>query len=167
MRRSTPTVLALALSSAPALAQAPTLDFDNGVVGEGVSYAVDAAPGTLFVLVPSFQSGPTPLALYDPSSPEVLEVGLDLINFATIGLAPGGATYPIPANPNLEGLVFHAQAFTLTPTALVDQVTNPTRFTLGASDFISETLEPNFVARQGHTLTTTADGQSAVAIGGL
>ena len=100
-------LLGLCAAAQPAAAQLG-LTRDNGLLGQAVTYRLSGQPFELFGLLPSFNAGPTPLALIDPADPRLLAVGLDLLSLASFGAldaaGQGSVSYPLPANPNLQGL---------------------------------------------------------------
>ncbi|MFM1871296.1 MAG: hypothetical protein RL398_718 [Planctomycetota bacterium] len=99
------------------------------------TFALDAYPGyyplELVGIVPSFQSGPTPVALLDPADPRMLGIGTDLLSAAWIGFCGLDLHYRVgpfalPALPSFQDLPIFFQAFTLlgAPTIL-DRLSNP------------------------------------------
>jgi N-acetylneuraminic acid mutarotase len=160
-----------ALAALPALAHAgdAELTYTNGVLGSQLNLSADGDAFQPFALLISFNQGPTPVGLIDPGDPGLLQVGIDLLDFLFVGFLPQTAVFPLPSSPSLQGLVLNSQFLTLfSPTdgSFVDELSNPCRLTLGANGTSSETLATNFVGRQGHTLTTSADGTTAYVLGG-
>ena len=93
-----------------------SLCHEDGVLGSAITYTLEGAPGSVWVLLPSTNAGPTPLLLIDPSDPRVLGVGLDLIGLAKSGIlggAPLQISYPVPNSISLHGLSIFAQAISL------------------------------------------------------
>ncbi|QDU65440.1 Kelch repeat-containing protein [Engelhardtia mirabilis] len=162
---------AAALCASPAAAQLQ-LSFSDGVLGSAVDFALEGgAPGAAYVILPSFQVGPTPLSLLDPLDPRLLGVGLDLFTIATVGGLDGtgkaGASYGLPASPVLAGLPLFAQAVSLPGLlTLVDQVSNRTSFVLGGSGDVFPTLTADVARRAWHSASTLKDGR-VLALGGV
>lgn len=159
----------LGAAASPASAQA-TLTRVDGVLGTAVAYQMSADPGSLFVLLPSLNTGPTPLAIVDPLDARVLEVGLDLVSLWKFGFLDGagnaGASYSLPADPVLHGIAFHAQFVTLpgAPT-LVDEVSNRTSLMLGLPGLTTFTVGPRPEQLDGHSQTGLDDGRLLIAGG--
>ncbi|QDU68486.1 Kelch repeat-containing protein [Engelhardtia mirabilis] len=158
--------LSLAHLAPLANAEDAVLTVDGGVLGTPVTYATAGDLGQFYVLFVSFNQGPTPLALIDPTNPGLLSVGIDLLDFLTVSAIPVPAVYPLPASAALDGLALNAQFITiLGPTSFVDEVSNPCRIVLALPGSTHFTLGENVTARQGHTLSPLPGG-GAIAIGG-
>lgn len=165
---------AVACSFAPLAAAQVDLTWTEGIVGGYWRQHLEwTAPGgpQLWYFIPSLQSGPTPLALLDPSDPRLLDVGLDLfLTLASSGLVVGGGAdieLGLPEIPALVGATLFGQALTLPgPTTTVDAISQPIRMVAtppGATWIAPERVE---TARRLHTLTELEDGRVAV-IGGF
>lgn len=162
----------VALATALAAAPQAELERSQGLIGGTVDYAITGGdPFQLFVLMPSFETGPLPLALIDPTDPRVLSIGLDLQTYWTTGAldAAGSAavSYPLPNSPALQGLPHYAQALTIPgATTLVDDVTGQTAVALAAAGTSVLTVGDMPVVLQGNTATALADGRVLIAGGG-
>ena len=161
---------ALLVASAPLAPAAQTgsvaLSFADGVLGSDLDYTVTAPVGKVFLLIPSFEVGPTALALLDPTVSGTIAVGLDLFPFVKIKLAPGGVSYPLPADPSFAGSVIRAVALTVPgTTTFLDGVSSLTTLTLALPGTTHETLTPSVAPRIDHSLTQLADGR-VVVLGG-
>jgi N-acetylneuraminic acid mutarotase len=149
----------------------------NGVIGQSVTYQVTTDPFKFFALVPSFTTGPIPLAILDPTDPRLLDVGLDLQLFAKLGacngLGVGSVTYPIPNDGTLAGIVLYAQAFTLPGTTyFAGDITPRSSHKLAVANSVHFTIDdqPNDV--DGHANTLLNDGRvltsgGAITVAGL
>jgi len=162
------------LAALPLVAVTPvpelSLGFEGGIVGKDVTYLVEGDPGALFVLIPSLNSGPTPLALVDPADPRTLAVGLDLAFLIRSGVldgaGAGAVTYALPDLATLVGLTLHAQALDLFGVVtLVDEISAPTTFVIGAGGETHLALGPQATARRWATSTALADGRILVSGG--
>lgn len=115
-----PALTAAALLAAPLAAQ---FDYElekrtSAQLGANIDLDVVGAPaGSLALLVPSSNGGPTPLSLIDPVDPRAIAVGTDLLSAIAIAVtdATGGASYAfaLPNNPSLSGIELHWQSLTL------------------------------------------------------
>ena len=143
----------------------------NGAIGSSVDYAITGPAGDLFFLLPSLNSGPTPLALIDPGDPRVLEVGLDLLSLLQVGLLDGAGdaavSLPLPEAPALQGLDFFAQAVTFSVgTGDFGPITNPTSFAIADEQTTALTVFGLGVLVAGHSLVELGDGGAVLAGGG-
>ncbi|HEB52110.1 MAG TPA: hypothetical protein ENI87_02520 [bacterium] len=112
--------LALALTAATATAQ---YDFDlekrtPATLGAALDLdLVGAPPLALALVVPSTNSGPTPLTLIDPADLRSLAVGTDLLSAMAVVTtdAAGDASYSLtlPNTPSAAGFELHWQSLTL------------------------------------------------------
>ena len=161
-------VPALALALSP-LAAAQELSYSGGVLGKQITYTVTGNPGALYALVPSFQTGPTPLALIDPGNPGLLQVGIDLSALWTFGNLFGGTSstvFPLPTSAALHGMPLYAQAvyITLAPS-FFGAVSNRVDMTLGLGGESELTLGSPHLNRLGQTMTALEDGRVLLAAG--
>ncbi|MBL9077375.1 MAG: hypothetical protein JNL08_07730 [Planctomycetes bacterium] len=118
--------------AAPVTAQALQLDATGASMPGVLSFDVwpEAHPFDIVLVVPSGNTGPTPLAWIDPLDTRVLDVGIDLLDLLFFGVtgADGHCRIDVPLglDPSLNDTKLHLQALTLqfTPT-LFDRVSNP------------------------------------------
>ncbi|HET6201324.1 MAG TPA: kelch repeat-containing protein [Planctomycetota bacterium] len=166
MKRSLPALLVLA-SLVPARASASAgLEFSNGIIGENATLALSGTPAP-FLLLLSFNQGPTPISLVDPSDPRVLNVGLDLLPFAIGGTVPMTLVVPLAVDANLIGLVLYAQYVTFPgATTLVNEISNPVAAVLTAHGTTLPALGPLAEGRALATATRLPSGDVLVAGGG-
>jgi hypothetical protein len=156
-------------AGAPATAQV-NLSWTGGVLGQAVDYQIAGQAGEIYALLPSFNAGPTPLAIFDPNDPRVLDVGLDLFALLQVGLLPPAGTahevFPLPASTAVAGLTLHAQAVTLPGAAtLVDDISQAVKFDLQLPGGESFTQNELAAARRFHSASTLPDGRVLV-VGG-
>ncbi|MCA8964459.1 MAG: hypothetical protein H6838_00660 [Planctomycetes bacterium] len=129
----------LSLLAAAVPAQALELEVTGGSTPGPMS--LDVHPGyyplEFMMVVPSFQSGPTPLSVFDPLDPRTVDIGTDLLSNAWLGacgldLHMRLGPYQLGAVPALQDLAIYFQAFTLLggPT-IIDRISNPAAFRLG------------------------------------
>jgi hypothetical protein len=123
-------------------------------------------------IILSVTTGPTPLALLDPTDPRSLRVGLELLDIAQIGpfLANGAFTppsLPIPNNPSLldQRLLFQGLSLP-SQTRLVDEVSAPRAVWFGPGGVFSDRLVGFLNARSFFPVLPSADGRFLLAGGG-
>jgi hypothetical protein len=162
--------LLLAAAAAPAHAQL-TMVRTGGTLGGPLQHTVTGGePFDAFVWIPSGNTGPTPLAPFDPLDARSLEVGFDLLSNWVIGglSATGDVTLSqtLPATPSLAGIAIHAQTISLpgSPT-LVDGISNRTAFRLGASGGSTFTVANQPLGISAHSATALPGGD-VLLIGG-
>ena len=101
-----------------------------GTLGGPLQLEVRNAPANAFMLLmPSFNAGPTPIALIDPTDPRSLQVGTDLLGIWALFLtSPAGtvtAVANLPLDPSFQGIVLHWQSLTLPgPVHFIDRISN-------------------------------------------
>jgi hypothetical protein len=163
-------LLSLSLGLAAPAAASAELTRTGGVLGGQIAYALQGDPGEIFGLAVSTNTGPTPLAIFDPSDPRLLSVGLDLVAFWQLGFLDGAGQgtviYPLPLQPALQGLPLHAQMVTVPGvTTLVDELSARNSTTLGQSPSSTFTPFPNIAELDAHTATALAGGDVLIAGG--
>ncbi len=136
--------LPLALSCCLALgvggARAQNLELD--VVGGSLpgALSMDVYPGLypfeFAAVLPSFQTGPLPLAIFDPADPRSLAIGNDMLNAAWLGLMGLDGhlrmgPFALGAVPGMQDLAIYFQAVTLAgfPT-IVGRISNANQIRL-------------------------------------
>jgi len=164
-----PAVAAALTSSASADAKLKRI---NGVIGQSVTYQVITDPFKFFALVPSFQTGPIPLAILDPTDPRVLDVGFDLQLFAKVGACNaagvGSITYPIPNDLALNGVVLYAQAFTLPGTIyFAGDITPRSSHKLAPANSVHLTIDDQPFDVDANANTLLNDGRVLISGGAI
>ncbi len=147
-----------------------SLRWSGGVLGWSWTLELEGAPQGLYLLAPSFESGPTPLALVDPTDPRSLEVGLDLLQFWRFGqLDAFGAAqevYLLPPTAGLVGADVRAQALEVPGSAgLVGSLSEVAQVRLS---LLGSGVAPQgapVAARQDHAQIALADGRVLLAGG--
>jgi hypothetical protein len=145
-------------------APAPVLRRRGGLLGGSVEYQLAGRPFEIYVLLPSFQTTPTPVALAAPGSPLVLNVGIELSSLWAIGFMDGGGaatvSLPLPNVAALSAQVLHAQFLSVSPTTFdPDRISNraAVRLHLPATPVPSASLELDRLGR--HRATALLDGR--------
>ncbi len=173
MKISAP-LLGLALAFSPAAAQSTSpleLDWKYGYLDWTWQLDLKGAPLSAYVVLPSLQTGPTPLALFDPADPRELAIGLDLTNLARFGFTNGQGKgleqFNLPSAPALAGMDLRAQAMTLPGQAtLFDALSNPVSTRLTALGQDVPTQGQPITARGMHGQVALQDGR-VLLVGGL
>ncbi len=137
--RSSILLAAVAAFAVPAVAQG-SMDLDKASPGAlGGTLTLDwgsATPGGVLLVIPSLQSGPTPLSLVDPGDGRSLQVGLDLGSswfLLPLSQATGSIPLPVPNLSTLAGLSLRFQTLTYPGTTrLFGQMSNVVAAQLGA-----------------------------------
>ena len=131
-RRSLALSCCLTLALAPVVAQDLQLDVVGGSLPGSLS--MDAYPGLypfeFTAIVPSFQVGPLPLALFDPVDTRSLDIGGDLLSAAWLGFSGLDGHLRIgplafPAVPGMQDVAIYFQAITVgNGSPIVDRISN-------------------------------------------
>lgn len=169
--RVLPLVVPLLLTP-PAAAWTAELTRTGGVLGGPLAYSLQGDPLEVFGLAVSTNTGPTPLAIFDPADPRLLSVGLDLLNLWQVGFldgaGQGAVIYPLPALPALQGVPLHAQMVTVPGVGtLVDEISARNSVVLGESQSSTFTPFQNLVEINAHTATALPSGDVLIAGGVL
>ena len=95
-------------------------------------------PGELGMIIPSTNPGPTPLWPVSPLDPRSLDVGIDLLGLAWLGVydLTGHFAFgvPIGSDPALQDMQLYLQSVTFAFGAnLLDRISNPAAIRLGLS----------------------------------
>jgi hypothetical protein len=131
----------------------------------------EAHPLDLVLIVPSGNSGPTPLNLIDPLDPRVLDIGVDLLGSLWFGVTgvDGHVTIGVPLafDPVLVDLPLYMQALTLlwTPT-LFDRVSNSNVLRFAPAAAFRDRQVQFFSERAFATVLPRADRRWMVCGGG-
>ncbi|MBL8756091.1 MAG: hypothetical protein JNK15_22550 [Planctomycetes bacterium] len=123
-------VLATLLGAAPVAAQNLTLDVVGG--SAPATWTLDANSGQPFeivAIVPSATAGPTPCWWFDPNDARSLDIGIDMLSLAWVGLSDLSGHFvqpvPFPAAPALQDLPLFFQSVTFAfTTTLLDRIGN-------------------------------------------
>lgn len=171
---STAILASCSLSSGSSLlAQNLQLDLTGGSTPGSWSFDVSQGlPFELAMVVPSFQPGPTPVAVFDPNDPRTLGIGLELLSSASFGLVGidghwrGGpfAMGPAPAYQDLP-IYFQAVTFWFW-TTILDRISNPDQIRLGIAGQFRDRLVSFYDDRAFATVLPRADRTWMVVGGG-
>lgn len=142
----------------------PVLTRVGGEIGASLDFGLSGRPGEFFLLVPSFSTGPIPISAADPLAPVTASVGLDLIDLWTFAAldagGQGAVSLPLPALPQLTGLVLHTQWVGISPTTFVaDRVSNRTAIRLHNPGSIAPTHTAELSRLGQHEATPLLDGR--------
>lgn len=153
----------LAVLAAPSSAQ--KLERSGGLLGtSSVYYLSEGTNFGFYVLGLSISQGPTPLMLFEPGNPYVMDIGLEALGFWQFGtFSPTGtAQYqlPLPGNPNFNGAPLWAQYLEIAPPSFsLGPVSNRVGHTLGGTGFAHNTIGSNLSEIFAHTNVSLLDGR--------
>lgn len=156
------------------LAQDLQLDVVGGSTPGSLSF--DVYPGFYpfepVLVVPSFQPGPTPIGVFDPSDPRQLDIGLELLTgawFGTMGFDGHwrGGPFPMAAAPAFQDLPIYFQAVTF-PGAFtfLDRISNPNQVRLANAGQFRDRFASIFDDRAFATVLPRLDRKWMVVGGG-
>ena len=151
-------------SGSPFATVPPVLVQRGGDLGGDLRYSISGRPFEFYLLVPSFESGPVPIDLSNPTAPLFANVGLDLIFLWVLGgmdaAGLASETIPLPAIAELTGTVLQTQFIGIDPLALVpDRVSNRVQVRLHNAGSPTPSSTPELSALGQHTATTLPDGR--------
>ncbi len=163
-------LIAAALTLSVVHAQTATLTRSGGILGSTADFALQGDPLEIFILMPSLENGPTPLAWFDPGDPRSLDVGIDQIAIWTAGMLNGSGqanvSYNVPADPVLHGLAVYAQFVTWPgATYKVDDISNWVAFPASFAADSAYTVGDVSKQVSGHAQTLLADGRVLISGG--
>jgi hypothetical protein len=167
--------LRVAFAAAALVVAAPTQNLHLAVSGGSMPgpFELDISGGLPFefvMLVPSSNSGPTPLGLIDPADPRSLSVGLDLVGNSILALTDLFGDLNLQGQlslvPNLVDVPLYWQAVNFSgQQTLVNSISNPDVFRFGiAGQFRDRNLQ-TFDLRAFATALPLPD-RKALLVGG-
>lgn len=174
----TPSALGSALVVTAALActaraQDITLDVTGGSMPGSLTLDVYPAiqPVELVLVLPSTNTGPVPISLFDPLDPRSLDVGLDLLSLAFLGLTGVDGHYrftmPIVFEPSFVDTPLYWQAATVSFTPLLlDRLSNTAVFRWAAAGAFRDRGVTFTNARAFSTVLPRADRKWMLVGGG-
>jgi hypothetical protein len=150
----------------------PVLGRRGGQLGGTLRYSLRGRPGEIYVLVPSFGSGPTPLSPLVPGSELMAAVNAELWPLARVGaLALDGTaqeTYTIPGAAVLDTVVLHAQFVGVSPATFVpDRLSNRAAVRLHRSGGVGASVGAEASRLSDHQATALLDGRLLFTGGAL
>lgn len=173
-RRSLALSCCLTLALAPLGAQGLQLDVVGGSLPGSLS--LDTYPGLypleFTAIVPSFQTGPLPLALFDPVDPRSLDIGGDLLSAAWLGFSGLDGHLRIgplafAAVPGMQDVAIYFQAITIGGgSPFVDRISNTNQIRLANAGAFRDRLVSIMDDRAFATVLPRADRTWMVVGGG-
>lgn len=170
MIRAIPAAVLSFLVAVPLAAQTYRIERSGGALGTTLDVELSGPNGSGYLLLPSLNAGPLPLAVLDATDTRTLEVGIDLPFFLLTGLfGPNKVRLPyaIPNDSSLRGQTLHFHGF-LFPgaTRLAGPLSNPIRATFGLTN--AWTGRGKVLTNTTALATTNAltDGRVLIAGGG-